>query len=463
MRCRGMVRVVPRTASYHVSSKASTSKLRRRFGHFSPERTVVSRSRLSVLADTFRSGRRIQVAEMEKRQTDGTGTGVTGRPALGALLVMQIVLGYEWFSSGLTKVVHGDFPGGLGHELTEKSVHVSGWYSSFLHGAVIPHAEVFGYLIEVGELVTGLAFFGSALVGLVWERLPRGARPVVLLTTAAAAFAGVVMNVNFHLANGSSLPWPVAADSFDEAVDLDNLMAALQLVLVAASAQALISLRRADRRAPHQRTERRQRPPSGREMFTVNTHIDRKLSLDKRPVLWLLATLVAGLALGAVLFGGRGSVANAAPAQTRGLTALEAKLGQAQQDARFWTQLTTVLKPAPAHLRSMQDHRLYMLPSGIVLGLHFDNMNLAKAKNLNWIVFGVPGVFTKADQQRVTQQFGPGFVHFHDFANDVHGGKPGARGFWFVHIGARNFTSMLGAKVKAGVIDPLMMPTPPRS
>ena len=177
----------------------------------------------------------------------------------------------------------------------------------------------------------------------------------------------------------------------------------------------------------------------------------------------MLSVLVVGLALGAALFGGRGSVANAAPEQTRELAALEEKLSQAQQDARFWTQLTTVLKPAPFHLRSMQDHRLYMLPSGIVLGLHFDNMNLAQAKNLNWIVFGVPGVFTKADQQRVTKQFGPGFVHFHDFVHDVHGGKPGAKGFWFVHIGARNFTSMFGAQVKTGVIDPKMMPTPPRS
>jgi len=28
--------------------------------------------------------------------------------------------------------------------------------------------------------------------------------------------------------------------------------------------------------------------------------------------------------------------------------------------------------------------------------MHFDNMNLAKTKNLNWVAMGVPGVFTKA-------------------------------------------------------------------
>ena len=191
----------------------------------------------------------------------------------------------------------------------------------------------------------------------------------------------------------------------------------------------------------------------------MNTHILKQLS-KARSALWLLAPLVVGLALGAALFGGAGGTASAAPSQARDVATLEAKLGQAQQDVTFWKQLTAVFKPAPLHLRSMQDHRLYMLPSGIVLGLHFDNMNLAKAKNLNWVVFGVPGKFTKADQKRVTRQFGPGFVHFHDFVHDTHGGKPGAKGFWFVHVGARNFRSPFGP-VKAGAIDPRFMPTPP--
>lgn len=190
-----------------------------------------------------------------------------------------------------------------------------------------------------------------------------------------------------------------------------------------------------------------------------NTH---QLSWWGRPALRLLAPLVVGLALGAALYGGKGGTANAASAQTRDVAALEAKLSQAQQDVTFWKQLTSVFKPAPAHLRTMQDHRLYVLPSGIVFGLHFDNTNLAKAKNLNWVVFGVPGVFTKADQARVTKQFGPGFTHFHDLVNDTHGGKPGAKGAWFVHIGTRNFTSPFG-QVKDGAIDPTMMPTPPKS
>ncbi len=400
---------------------------------------------------------------MERRRRGQPSIEANGRIAVVALLVVQILLGYEWLASGLTKLVHGDFPGGLADELAERPPGVPGWYRSFLDAAVIPHAHAFGYLVELGEFVTGVALIAAAVAWLAsGGHLPRRARVGVLVVTVLAAVAGVVMNVNFHLVNGSPFPSPVAADSFDEAVDLDSLMAALELVLVAVGVGVLVSLRKARGGPVHQRTERRQEPRSGRETIPVSNHIDSRLSLRARSALWLLAPLVVGLALGAAAFGGRGGTASAAPARTSELAALQAKLGQAQQDVRLWKQLTAVFKPAPQHLRLMQDHRLYVLPSGVILGLHFDNMNLAKARNLNWVVFGVPGRFTKADQQRVTREYGPGFTHFHDLTADTHGGKPGAKGAWFVHIGARDFTSPFG-QVTAGAIDTLFMPTPPRS
>lgn len=181
----------------------------------------------------------------------------------------------------------------------------------------------------------------------------------------------------------------------------------------------------------------------------------------RRSTLGAVAALVVGLVVGAAILGRGGGTTAAPPAQTKQIAALQAKIASLEQKATVYDQLTSVLKPAPANLRSMQDHRLYALPSGIILGLHFDDMNLAKAKNLNWVVFGVPGVFTKADQRRVEREYGHGFTHFHDLTADTHGGKPGAKGAWFLHTGARDFTSPFG-KVTAGAIDPRFMPTPPR-
>jgi len=165
-------------------------------------------------------------------------------PLLG-LLAIQILIGYEWFISGLTKVVRGGFPSGLADELTEKSEGAASWYASFLDSVVIPNASTFGVLIILGELAVGAALVVAAsLWAFRWEALGSRGRGVVLAATVASALGGVVMNVAFHLANGSAHPWLIPGDGFDEGVDLDSLMPVIQLVLAAVSAGTWLALRR---------------------------------------------------------------------------------------------------------------------------------------------------------------------------------------------------------------------------
>lgn len=174
----------------------------------------------------------------------------SGRLALVGLLLIQIVIGYEWFVSGLTKIVRGGFPSGLAEELTEKSEGVGGWYGSFLDEVVIPNAPTFGYLIIIGEVLVGIGLAAAALTWLfAWERLPVSTRAGVLAVTALAAIGGILMNVSFHLANGSAHPWLIPAEGFDEGVDLDSLMPALQLVILGVSTTLLIRFRREARAA----------------------------------------------------------------------------------------------------------------------------------------------------------------------------------------------------------------------
>jgi len=158
------------------------------------------------------------------------------RIPLVGLLVVQLVIGYEWAMSGLTKIVRGGFPAGLADELREKSEGAAGWYSSFLDSVVIPNGQGWGYAVELGELLIGLVLIGAALVWLfAWERVGARERRVLLLTTALASLGGIVMAVNFHLANGAPHPWLIPADGFDEGVDLDSLLPAIQLVLAGVS------------------------------------------------------------------------------------------------------------------------------------------------------------------------------------------------------------------------------------
>jgi len=166
------------------------------------------------------------------------------RAGLLGLLAVQALLGYEWLMSGLTKVVRGGFPSGLAGELREKSEGAASWYSSFLDSVVIPNGTLFGVLIILGELAVGVALIAAAAVwAFRWQRLgPRG-RTGLLAATIAAGIGGIVMNVNFHLANGSAHPWLIPGDGFDEGVDLDSFMPAVQLVLVIVSVSVWRTMR----------------------------------------------------------------------------------------------------------------------------------------------------------------------------------------------------------------------------
>ena len=142
-------------------------------------------------------------------------------------------IGYEWFMSGLTKIVRGGFPSGLADELREKSTGTVGWYKSFLDGTVIPNGRAFGVLIEVGELAIGVVLIAAAIVILLrWQRLSYRAELGMLWAIALAAIGAIVMNVNFHLANGSPHPWLIPKDGFDEGVDMDSLLPLIQLAFV---------------------------------------------------------------------------------------------------------------------------------------------------------------------------------------------------------------------------------------
>jgi len=102
---------------------------------------------------------------------------------------------------------------------------------SFLDSVVIPNGSTIGVLIILGELAVGAAFIAAAaLWAFRWEGLGSRGRTAVLAATAAAALGGIFMNVNFHVANGSAHPWLIPGEGFDEGVDLDSLMPAIQLV-----------------------------------------------------------------------------------------------------------------------------------------------------------------------------------------------------------------------------------------
>ena len=180
--------------------------------------------------------------------TDGsskTQQNVCAGAALVTLLAVQIMIGWEWLASGITKVASGTFVSGLAGDLHEKSRDAAGWYRSFLDSSIIPNAHTFGVLIEVGEIAVGLTFIVGGIVWLArWAKLSDRLRVSLLGAIIAAALAGTFMAINFHIANGGNHPWLIPRDGFDETIDVDSVLAMIQFSFVVFCGYLIAKIRR---------------------------------------------------------------------------------------------------------------------------------------------------------------------------------------------------------------------------
>lgn len=196
--------------------------------------------------------------------TNGSSTtqqNVCAGAALVTLLAVQIIIGWEWLASGITKVASGTFVSGLAGELHDKSRETAGWYRSFLDSSIIPNAHTFGVLIEIGEIAVGLTFILGAVVWLTrWARLSDRLHVSLLGAIMAAALAATFMAINFHLANGGNHPWLIPKDGFDETIDVDSVLAMIQLSFTVFCGYLIAKIRHQHQAAiaPHAKT-----PPHG--------------------------------------------------------------------------------------------------------------------------------------------------------------------------------------------------------
>lgn len=187
--------------------------------------------------------------------------------AMIGFLAVEIVIGYEWLISGLVKLVRGGFPSGLADELVEKSPGAADWYVRFLEKAVIPNGPLFGWLIQVSELLAGIVLIAGPIIWIfAWARVPDWLRASILLFGAAAALGGAFLAINLHLANGASHPWLFPQEGFDEGIDLDSVLPAIQLVIVAVHVVLLRRLWRtrteSDAASPHSHQRSKNELPS---------------------------------------------------------------------------------------------------------------------------------------------------------------------------------------------------------
>ena len=113
-------------------------------------------------------------------------------------LIVRLYVGYEWLMAGWAKVqspmwvgsksgvaIQGFVMGALKKSAGEHP-DVYGWYATFLHNFVLPHASQFAVVVAYGELFVGIAL-------------------IIGLFTGIAAFFGAFMNMNYLFAGTVSI------------------------------------------------------------------------------------------------------------------------------------------------------------------------------------------------------------------------------------------------------------------
>lgn len=109
------------------------------------------------------------------------------RTYLWYLAVLRIYVGYYLFFQGIGKFQR-NFPKGdwIGRQIGDiASLDLYPWYKTFLQNYVVPHSELFGYLVMIGEIAVGVCL----LLGLF---------------TRLSALIGLIMLSNYYLGPGTA-------------------------------------------------------------------------------------------------------------------------------------------------------------------------------------------------------------------------------------------------------------------
>lgn len=64
----------------------------------------------------------------ETTQSSDSSQNVCAGAALVTLLAVQVIIGYEWLASGITKIASGTFVSGMAADLKDKSGGAAHWY-----------------------------------------------------------------------------------------------------------------------------------------------------------------------------------------------------------------------------------------------------------------------------------------------------------------------------------------------
>jgi thiosulfate dehydrogenase [quinone] large subunit len=108
-------------------------------------------------------------------------------------LIIRLYVGYEWLVAGYEKLINPvwvgskagvaitGFVNGALAKTSGDHPDVQAWYASFLKSVILPNAQLWSYVVSIGETLVGIAL-------------------ILGIFTGIAAFFGCFMNANYLLA-----------------------------------------------------------------------------------------------------------------------------------------------------------------------------------------------------------------------------------------------------------------------
>lgn len=147
--------------------------------------------------------------------------------------LIELWLGYEFLVSGWNKLVLSkSFTSGLSGYLKAMIGGQTGWYSNLINQSILPHAPVFGYLIEWAEVIAGIILIVAPLF-----LMPRIKDNILVHKTFSilsilALVSIFVMSLNFYLILKWPSPLPGQGNPYTPGVSFDFFIAAMSLVLI---------------------------------------------------------------------------------------------------------------------------------------------------------------------------------------------------------------------------------------
>lgn len=162
------------------------------------------------------------------------------RPGRWGLALVEAVLGYLWLVSALNKLLNAHFRPGLAQALQGMfKDNPNHWWVALVKALVLPQAQVWAALVQIGELLVALGYFTGVVLWLSgWfprERWARRLNGAVVL----ALLGGAVMTANYYLMAGNTVPGLEPNMPYKEGLSIDGVATLLALALLVVHLLAL--------------------------------------------------------------------------------------------------------------------------------------------------------------------------------------------------------------------------------